>query len=76
MRKLKKLSAVLLPFLLTACMTAEEKASVGIIGGADGPTAVFVASRVIRPMEIAVYLLVIAALVGLSVWLILRRRRK
>ncbi len=37
---MRRFLAVLPLFLLTAC--GNEAASIGIIGGADGPTAVFV----------------------------------
>lgn len=31
--------------LLTGCAASKEAAAIGIIGGADGPTAIFVSSR-------------------------------
>jgi len=41
-----------------------EKNSIGIIGGADGPTSVFVASSVLHP--------IVAAIIGISslLWLV------
>ena len=44
--------------------------SIGIIGGADGPTVIFVSGRF--PWEI---LLIGAAVIGLTVFLILRRKK-
>ena len=45
--------------LLVAAITYAERQSVGIIGGADGPTAIFVT----RAPESAVYSMLISALI-------------
>lgn len=42
MRKLLCFVSVLLCLMLTACKDSE---SIGIIGGADGPTAIFIAEQ-------------------------------
>ena len=45
---MKKVLAVILTVLLLLSMTAcigKEASSVGIIGGADGPTAIFVTEK-------------------------------
>ncbi len=39
------LVAALLALSLTACIFDDEASSVGIIGGADGPTAIFVTEK-------------------------------
>ncbi len=49
-----------------------QASSIGIIGGADGPTAIYVASRM-RPLFVAAALGA-AALIALGVWLFIRRR--
>ena len=51
-----------------------EAASVAIIGGADGPTAIFIAGPALRPAAmagIAAGVLVLAA----GVWLLLKKRK-
>ena len=45
--------------------------SIGIIGGADGPTAIFVTSAGLRP-----WILLLLAAVGIGGWLWLRKRKK
>ena len=46
---MKKLLILVLTFILalslTACIFDDEAASVGIIGGADGPTSIFVTTK-------------------------------
>lgn len=37
--------AAILALSLSACIFDDEAASVGIIGGADGPTAIFVTEK-------------------------------
>lgn len=44
MKKLKSILIICMTVWLTGC--SHEAASVGIIGGADGPTAIFVTSKV------------------------------
>ena len=73
---MKKLIFALLPFLLFGCMTPEEEASIGIIGGADGPTAIFVASAVMSPALIAAAILTVAMIIGAVVAVILIHKRK
>ena len=46
-----------------------EAYSIGIIGGADGPTAIFVTGRF--PWEIA---LAAAALIAIVVWFVVKRK--
>ncbi len=73
---MKKLIFFLFPLLLAGCMTAEEEASIGIIGGADGPTAVFVASTIMSPAMIAASILTIAMIIGAVIAVILIHKRK
>ncbi len=49
-----------------------EAGSIGIIGGADGPTAIYVAGK-LWPLILAAGLSV-AALLALLVWLFLKRK--
>ena len=48
---MKKRMALLLSFVIAWCLggCGKEAASIGIIGGADGPTAVFVTSEIYWP---------------------------
>jgi Na+-transporting methylmalonyl-CoA/oxaloacetate decarboxylase beta subunit len=46
--KLIKVLVSFIPFL--ASMTQKEAGSIGIIGGADGPTAIFVTTKLIAPL--------------------------
>lgn len=46
-----------------------EHASIGIIGGADGPTQVFVATAMISPTEIFLGAVIIAVCVSAVIWL-------
>ena len=39
------LLAALLALILTACIFDDGASSIGIIGGADGPTAIFVTEK-------------------------------
>ena len=45
---MKRLIVIILSFVILMCLGGcdKESASIGIIGGADGPTAVFVASNI------------------------------
>ena len=45
---MKKLMAFVLSFVFVMCLSgcSTDSASIGIIGGADGPTAVFISSSV------------------------------
>lgn len=44
---MKALTILVLSFVFAVCLggCSKEAASIGVIGGADGPTAIFVASR-------------------------------
>ena len=53
--------------------TGPQAASIGIIGGADGPTAVFVSSSPVVPL---IVLLAVTALAGIGIYLFRRRRHK
>jgi len=70
-----KSAAAAILLLLTGC-TPAEKASVGIIGGADGPTAIFVASTIMKPLDIVLSVAIPVAAAVLIVVLIRRFRRK
>lgn len=65
----------LLPLFLAGCMTPEEKASVGIIGGADGPTAIFVTSR-IAPAAVAAAVVVLLMIVGAIAAIVITHKHK
>lgn len=66
---MRKYILTLLPlFLLTAC--GSEASSIGIIGGADGPTAVFVASSP------SFWPLIFGLALGLIVGILWKKKRK
>ena len=72
--KLRRFFAAAL-LMLTGC-TPLEKESIGIIGGADGPTAIFVASTIMKPLDIVLSIAIPAAAVVLVILLIRRFRHK
>ncbi len=63
------------PLLFAGC-TPLEKESVGIIGGADGPTAIFVATTVMKPLDIVLSIAIPLAAAWIIILLIRRFRRK
>ena len=69
---MKKLISLLAfaAMILTAC--AKESASVGVIGGADGPTAVIVSETPMLPMA----LVVLAAVVLVAVVVVFITNKK
>lgn len=71
MKKFMLMLAAAMSVLLTGCN--QEANSIGIIGGADGPTAVFVTSRLNFPIMIPV-IIVAVVIVGAIVWLITRHK--
>lgn len=58
---------------MQALMTELEKSSIGIIGGADGPTAIFVAGNVFAPI---LTLAGIAIAVGIAVFAVVYAIKK
>ena len=68
MRKLVAFGFALVCVLgLLGC--SSESASVGIIGGADGPTAILVASEIIKWMYVRAFIVIIVAvLVALFIY--------
>lgn len=70
---MKKLiiSIITILSLLTGCAN-EKAASIGIIGGSDGPTSVFVAGK-ISSLEIAGVVFVILVLVIAIIYLIKKK---
>ena len=68
---MKKRLVSVLPFASALCLAgcSTDKASIGIIGGADGPTAIFVASN-INWLHVCglIGLIVVAILVARSIW--------
>ena len=54
-------------------MTELEKSSIGIIGGADGPTAIFVTGSIITP--ILTFAGIVIAL-GIAVFAVIREIKK
>ncbi len=47
--------------------------SLGVIGGADGPTAIFVSGPTISPLAILLCILAGAAIIGAVIWLMRRK---
>lgn len=72
---MKKLTALVLLFILLLCLfgCGKEAATIGIIGGADGPTAVFVTSGT-NDLSIGSLIGMIAVTIGIM--LMIRRYRK
>lgn len=70
MKKVFPWAAAAFMMLLSGC--AKESVSVGIIGGADGPTKVFVAAA---PFWWAPFVL-IAAVITAAAWAVVRRIRR
>ena len=72
---MKKLMVFILTFACAICLggCSTESASMGIIGGADGPTAVFVSSNIDR-LEIFGFIGIIA--VGALIVIIICRKKK
>ena len=66
------LCAIVLYFGIDAKM--QEQHSIGIIGGADGPTAIFVAGK-IGAVDIIFAVAVIMALIAGIVWMIRRKKK-
>ena len=72
---MKKRIFYLLPLLLAGCMTPEEEASIGIIGGADGPTAIMVTGQ-LSPGAVAAAVLVFLMIVGTVIAVAVSHKRK
>ena len=53
-----------------------NKATIGIIGGADGPTSIFIAGPSIVWLNIAGVVLVLAAVIGVAVAVCKKRKSK
>lgn len=51
-----------------------EKEAIAVIGGADGPTAIFVAAK-IGVVDILVAVLLVAAVIGFGFWLWKKRKK-
>lgn len=62
-----------LPVILTHSNN-KDAASIGIIGGADGPTAIFVAGSVITPT--LPILFAIISCIGAVLWVVVRKKSK
>ena len=60
--------------LLAKFFLPKETATIGIIGGADGPTAIFVASK-LSP-NLSHFLLILGFIVGVVGFFILRKQNK
>ena len=65
------INLILSPLFSTANVTVEQD-SIGIIGGADGPTAVFVSGSFSHPL---IFILMIAALIAAVALLVYTRRK-
>lgn len=62
---------ILTPLFLAGCVSG----NVGIIGGADGPTSIFLAQSSGFPLSLILLLAVIVVLIGVVVILMNRRDR-
>ena len=67
---------LLLPLLLAGCVSAEDQASIGIIGGADGPTAVFVSRPLLTPATIAAAVVILLMIVGAIAAIVISHKHK
>ena len=56
-------------------VTNMESSTIGVIGGADGPTAIFVTTVKSPSSDWLVYLST-AAVVGVTIWYFVRKRKK
>ena len=72
---MKKLMALMLSFAFVLCLggCSSKAASIGIIGGADGPTAIFVTSKI---SWMSVCCVIGALIVAVLVALIIYRSKK
>ena len=66
----------LLANTLPVTVSSGEAASLGIIGGADGPTAIFVTGAAVRGFDWDVFLMAVILMVGIFGFLRLRKCRK
>ena len=73
---MKKIIALVLSFVFLMCLNgcSTASASIGIIGGADGPTAVFVTSKVNWPYVCS--LIGVIAVTVLVIFIIRRNKKK
>lgn len=63
-------------FILEAMLAASSDAySIGIIGGADGPTSVFVAGMIPSSVNLLLIALIVA-LVVTAIYIIIKRKKK
>ena len=65
--------AVALLIFLAFGLSMQNKASVGIIGGADGPTAIFVTGSVLTTLTPVIAIILIAAVV---IGIVLHKKKK
>lgn len=72
MKRINSILSILGLTMLTGCRN-KQAASIGIIGGADGPTAIFVAEKTINYYSMAIGIVIV--LIALLVLLIIRKRR-
>jgi len=61
------LLSVVAPMIIGAILEAKATGAIGIIGGADGPTAIFVAGK-LGAGSIIVEVLIGVLLVGIGIW--------
>ena len=66
---MKKLQSAVLSVILVMCLSgcSSKSASIGIIGGADGPTSVFVTSRLSWPAVCCIGVVIAAIVVALLI---------
>ena len=67
---MKSFACILLALLCTGCAAPQEQASIGIVGGADGPTSIFVAGS----FDFIWLAAAVVAAAAVIVWLIRRKK--
>lgn len=67
---MKAFACILLALLCAGCAAPQEQASIGIVGGADGPTAIFVAGS----FDFIWLAAAVVAAAAVIVWLIRRKK--
>ena len=55
---------------------SSESASVGIIGGADGPTAILVTSDIIKWMYVRAFIVIIVVAVLVALFIYCKKKKK
>ena len=72
MKRIITLSLIMCCLLLTAC----DNASIGVIGGADGPTAAFIATSAVAKAGMAVVAVIVVLCIAAAVIFIRKNKNK